>query len=522
MSDHRRIVALLSIADDARVGRSPGRRRWPSWSRRPGPSPGGALRGPRAIRRAARRERPDAARGVLTPRRDGAAGPGRRPDRRRRDDAVPARHPLLAPGERITGPDRGLPAGRASPPACTSPAPPIPRWPPCAWYGQTERDSSQSANITRAYMLTMASRVSLQLRAVERGLAWRVRDLGIAIGAGVPGAHNAITDVPGVRVGHTTLIEGSGPLVVGQGPVRTGVTVILPHDGNVWNDPLFAGYHALNGNGEMTGLAWIRESGLLTTPHRHHQHPQRGRGPRRADHATTIAEHGPVSRFWAYRWWRRPRTASSTTSTACTCAPNTSSPRMDAAAGGPVAEGCVGGGTGHDLPRLQGRHRHCLARAARRGRRLDGRRAGAGQLRPARALRSMACRSARRSAPRGAVAAPGACGEGAGSIIVIVATDAPLLPTMSRLAQRATLGIARMGGLGEQQRRHLPGLFHGQPRHAGRRATTPDPHHRHDPLQRATSPRSSTRWPRPPRRPSSTRSGRRDHDGPRRHHRLWP
>jgi D-aminopeptidase len=93
----------------------------------------------------------------------------------------------------------------------------------------------------------------------------RARDYGIEIGHGTPGALNAITDVAGVRVGHRTLIEGSGPLVVGRGPVRTGVTVLIP-PGRVWEQPVFAGAHRLNGNGEMTGLEWVRESGMLTTP----------------------------------------------------------------------------------------------------------------------------------------------------------------------------------------------------------------------------------------------------------------
>jgi hypothetical protein len=90
----------------------------------------------------------------------------------------------------------------------------------------------------------------------------RARDLGIRLGRLAPGPANAITDVPGVRVGHTTLIQGDpGPLVVGQGPVRTGVTVIQPHEGDPGRDPVFAGYHALNGNGEMTGLLWSRSRG---------------------------------------------------------------------------------------------------------------------------------------------------------------------------------------------------------------------------------------------------------------------
>ncbi|MFL5679828.1 MAG: P1 family peptidase, partial [Chloroflexota bacterium] len=90
----------------------------------------------------------------------------------------------------------------------------------------------------------------------------RARDLGIAIGDWPPGPLNAISDVPGVKVGHSTIVRGDGPLLVGQGPVRTGVTVVVPHDGDVWTEPVFAGTHALNGNGDMTGLEWIRETGL--------------------------------------------------------------------------------------------------------------------------------------------------------------------------------------------------------------------------------------------------------------------
>src|SRR5689334_986171 len=86
----------------------------------------------------------------------------------------------------------------------------------------------------------------------------RARDLGIVIGTGTPGPHNAITDVPGVLVGHRTIVAGDD--------IRTGVTVIVPHDGRIGRDAAFAGCHRLNGNGEMTGLEWVRESGMLTTP----------------------------------------------------------------------------------------------------------------------------------------------------------------------------------------------------------------------------------------------------------------
>src|ERR1700722_19391455 len=94
----------------------------------------------------------------------------------------------------------------------------------------------------------------------------RLRELGLTVGAGTPGPLNAITDVTGVLVGHTTLISGDGPLDPGNGPVRTGVTVIRPVPGYIRETPLCAGVHTLNGNGELTGMAWITESGLLTTP----------------------------------------------------------------------------------------------------------------------------------------------------------------------------------------------------------------------------------------------------------------
>ena len=92
----------------------------------------------------------------------------------------------------------------------------------------------------------------------------RARELGIPFD-GEPGPLNAITDVAGVEVGHATIIRGDGKLRVGRGPVRTGVTAILPR-GKRDASPVFAGYFSLNGNGEMTGIAWVEESGLLTTP----------------------------------------------------------------------------------------------------------------------------------------------------------------------------------------------------------------------------------------------------------------
>jgi D-aminopeptidase len=93
----------------------------------------------------------------------------------------------------------------------------------------------------------------------------RARDLGIVIGKYQPGPRNAITDVAGVKVGHVTLVQGEGKLMPGKGPVRTGVTVIIPRD-DVWHNKVPAGAFVLNGTGEMTGLAWIAESGFLEYP----------------------------------------------------------------------------------------------------------------------------------------------------------------------------------------------------------------------------------------------------------------
>src|SRR5438874_9551255 len=93
----------------------------------------------------------------------------------------------------------------------------------------------------------------------------RARDLGIPF-EGTPGKFNAITDVPGVEVGYATLISGEGKLEAGKGPVRTGITAILPRGRDSFDDPVYAGYFSLNGNGEMTGTAWIEESGFLEGP----------------------------------------------------------------------------------------------------------------------------------------------------------------------------------------------------------------------------------------------------------------
>src|SRR3954453_20650058 len=121
-----------------------------------------------------------------------------------------------------------------------------------------------SGGIVRMLALWLAGVATVASTTVLAQAKPRENDLKLPIG-GTPGLLDAITDVAGVEVGHTTLISGSGKLVVGQGPVRTGVTVIHPR-GKANPDPVFAAWFTLNGNGEMTGTTWVQESGLLEGP----------------------------------------------------------------------------------------------------------------------------------------------------------------------------------------------------------------------------------------------------------------
>jgi D-aminopeptidase len=275
----------------------------------------------------------------------------------------------------------------------------------------------------------------------------RARDLGVRIGDSAPGHHNAITDVPGVRVGHVTLVEGEGPLRVGEGPVRTGVTVVVPCD-DVGRRLLFAGCHRLNGNGELTGLEWVRESGLLTSPVAITNTHSVG-VVRDALVATAVRSQPAGAPVWSLpvvgeTWdgllndvngmhvraehvWRA----------------------LEAATNGPVAEGNVGGGTGmicHQFKGGIGTSSRVVGEStpfvvgvlvqanygSRRRLRVDGVPVGQ-EL----SLEEIPGPSLSGTPP------------GAGSIIVVVATDAPLLPHQcERLAQRAGLGIGRVGGTG--------------------------------------------------------------------------
>ena len=283
----------------------------------------------------------------------------------------------------------------------------------------------------------------------------RARDLGIVIGHGRPGPQNAITDVSGVRVGHVTLIEGDGPLVVGVGPVRTGVTVVIPRSPGEWHEPVFAGCHRLNGNGELTGLEWVRESGTLTTPIAITNTHSVG-VVRDALVAVSIEHAGSRTTPWSLPVVGETYDGLLNDMDGFHVRPEHLRAALERAASGPVSEGNVGGGTGmicHEfkggigtasrvLPPDQGGHIVGVLVQANHGKRdwlrVDGVPVGA-EI----GVESVA-------SPYGhGRPATGARRPGSGSIIVVVATDAPLLPHQcERIAQRAGLGIARAGGTG--------------------------------------------------------------------------
>jgi D-aminopeptidase len=278
----------------------------------------------------------------------------------------------------------------------------------------------------------------------------RARELGVSVGDLSPGPHNAITDVEGVRVGHTTIVRGEGPLVVGEGPVRTGVTVVCPREGLARDEPVFAGAHRFNGNGEMTGLEWIREAGTLATPvaitNTHSVGIVRDALVRAEIEARTDEED----------YWCLPVVAETYDGTLNDINGQHVTAEhvlqaLDSASTGPVEEGSVGGGTGMICHEFKGG----IGTASRRLPENDG---GwtVGTLVQANYGRRTMLRVD--GAPVGRVLgtetipSPYESGQetrpaGTGSIIVVLATDAPLLPTQcDRLAKRASIGLGRMGG----------------------------------------------------------------------------
>ena len=311
-------------------------------------------------------------------------------------------------------------------------------------------------------VLLLAAHAAVNEAAADRRP--RARELGLAAAiGGTPGPLDAITDVAGVEVGHTTLVEGDGPLVVGKGPVRTGVTVVHPR-GKTNPDPVFGAWFTLNGNGEMTGTTWLQESGVLEGPV-----------------AVTNTHSVGVVRDAILQWqvkrpglqpWGLPIVAETYDGTlndinGFHVTPQHVLRALDGAAGGPVAEGNVGGGTGmichgfkggigtasRVLPAASGGSTVGVLVQCNYGRRSDLRVAGVPvgaeitDLTPCRTLDAPTDSPLERCVePAGRTPEQG---PDAGSIIVIVATDAPLLPhQLKRVATRVSLGVGRMGGFG--------------------------------------------------------------------------
>ncbi len=269
----------------------------------------------------------------------------------------------------------------------------------------------------------------------------RARALGIPFD-GTPGKLNAITDVAGVEVGFTTLISGEGKLEVGKGPVRTGVTAIIPRGHDSLNDPVYAGSFSLNGNGEMTGTAWMEESGFLEGPvvitNTHSV------GVARDAVIKWRLEHGAADKT-GY-WWSLPVVAETWDGwlndiNGFHVKPEDVAHALDTATGGPVAEGSVGGGTGMISYEFKGG-------TGTASRVIDKKNGGytVGALVQANCGRRAQLTIA--GIPVGKEIPGSVYPKETGSIIIVVATDAPLLPgQLKRLARRASLGLARTGSV---------------------------------------------------------------------------
>jgi len=274
----------------------------------------------------------------------------------------------------------------------------------------------------------------------------RARGLGLVV-EGMPGQWNAITDVPGVAVGYTTLIAGQGPLVVGQGPVRTGVTAILPRPVEDVQAPVFAGFHSFNGNGELTGVHYIAEAGKFALP------------------VTITNTHScGLTRDATIRWAVRRFAGRFDEDFALPVAAETYDgflndingfhvredhvfAAIDGAVAGPVEEGSVGGGTGMKCFGFKAGSGTASRRVTHGG---TGYTLGAFVQANFGARGDLTVLGRRIGSAFDAVPMRRATPDrDLSSIIAVIATDAPFLPhQLRRIAQRATVGVARMGGFG--------------------------------------------------------------------------
>jgi D-aminopeptidase len=288
-------------------------------------------------------------------------------------------------------------------------------------------------------------------RSTSTQKAVRARDLGVPF-EGTTGPLNAITDVAGVEVGYTTIIRGEGKLVVGKGPVRTGVTAIIPRGHDSLNDPVYAAVFSLNGNGEMTGTHWIEESGFLEGP-----------VVITNTHSVGVARDAVIA--WRIKhgaadatgyWWSLPLVAETwdgwlNDTNGFHVKADDVFRALDSAHGGAIEEGSVGGGTGMICYEFKGG-------SGTASRKIDIK---AGKDKPAQGASAartftvgvfLQANFGRRGlltiagVPVGKEIPGSVYGEDTGSCIAVVATDAPLLPNqLKRLARRVSLGLARTG-----------------------------------------------------------------------------
>ena len=276
----------------------------------------------------------------------------------------------------------------------------------------------------------------------------RARDLGVPFD-GTPGPLNAITDVSGVAVGHTTIIAGEGKLQVGKGPVRTGVTAVLPRGKDTMSNPVFAGWWSLNGNGEMTGTTWVEESGFLE-------------GPVMITNTHSVGVVRDAVIQWRVNhgqpdptgyWWSLPVVAETWDGwlndiNGFHVKPEDAFHAIDTAHSGPVEEGNVGGGTGMICNEFKGG----IGTSSRKFE-IKGTSYTVGVLvqcnygvRPN--LRIAGVPVGKEIPEEAAYSSASFDGLDRGSIIVVVATDAPLIShQLKRLARRVSLGLGRNGSI---------------------------------------------------------------------------
>jgi D-aminopeptidase len=322
------------------------------------------------------------------------------------------------------------------------------------------RAGVEAAGAMRVWQLVASGAALLVLASAAGANEPRARGLGVPFD-GTPGPHNAITDVAGVTVGYTTLIKGRGAHAV-----RTGITAIVPRGAATLDRPVFAGAFSLNGNGEMTGLAWVEESGLLE-------------GPVLITNTHSVGVVRDAAIAWRVKqgkadpsgyWWSLPVVAETwdgdlSDINGFHVAPQHVFAALQGAKSGPIAEGNVGGGTGmicHDFKGGTGTSSRAISIdgkpymvgalvQANYGVRDELRVAGVpvGKLMPLAPAQPGAPATPAVPVPSPVpqpTSKPRKESKDSGSIIIVVATDAPLLPTqLKRIAKRAALGLARNG-----------------------------------------------------------------------------